>query len=184
MHHDLLLGQINLLSWLLANGGDGSIADGAGDLAIHYAAIGDQPLAILTLADKGIWQNFKIIVINLDQSSWRIFFPFYCLFEVKPPYDPVCPSIGRLVVWYVGLTVIMSKKGVKFHFHAPTVAHVILILHYFSKAWSLGSPVNCQNGDKRTPLHLSVINGNMETVRALLKVGASPNAQVNLFTHR
>ena len=118
----------------------------------------------------------------LHQSSWRIFFPFYCLFEVKPPYDPVCPSIGRLVVWYVGLTVIMSKKGVKFHFHASTVAHVILILHYFSKAWSLGSPVNCQNGDKRTPLHLSVINGNMETVRALLKVGASPNAQVNLFT--
>ena len=54
MHHDLLLGQISLLSWLLANGGDGSIADGAGDLAIHYAAIGDQPLAILTLADKGI----------------------------------------------------------------------------------------------------------------------------------
>ena len=41
-----------------------------------------------------------------------------------------------------------------------------------------GSAVNAQNLEKRTPLHLAVISRHLETVTALLKVGASPNIQV------
>ena len=36
--------------------------------------------------------------------------------EVKLPYDPVSPSVS----WAVGRSVIISEKGGKFHFHAPT----------------------------------------------------------------
>merc|ERR1719309_1787316 len=85
-------GDVNMLNWLLINGGDGAISDSAGDLPIHYAAIGSKPMAILCLVDKG-------------------------------------------------------------------------------------SPINSQNGEKRTPLHLSVINQHLDTVKSLLKVGASVNVQ-------
>ena len=48
------------------------------------------------------------------------------LLEVKLPYDQVCLSAGRLFGWLVGrsvgwsvcLSVIISKKGGKLHFHA------------------------------------------------------------------
>ena len=43
---------------------------------------------------------------------------------------------------------------------------------------TLGSPVNVENKENRTPLHQAVIGRNMETVTALLKVGAAVNIQV------
>ena len=43
-----------MVDWLLGNGGDALITDSAGDISLHYAAIGAKPLAILTLVDKGI----------------------------------------------------------------------------------------------------------------------------------
>lgn len=52
--------------------------------------------------------------------------------------------------------------------------------HYADLYFVKGVPPNSQNLEKRTALHLSVINRNIETVRALLKVGASVNIQVRL----
>ena len=47
------IGHVNVIDWLLLNGGDAGIPDTAGDLPLHYAAISAKPLAILTLVDKG-----------------------------------------------------------------------------------------------------------------------------------
>ena len=47
------LGDVNMMNWLLLNGGDGAISDSAGDLPIHYAAIGSKPMSVLSLVDKG-----------------------------------------------------------------------------------------------------------------------------------
>jgi len=46
-------GDVNMMNWLLLNGGDGAISDSAGDLPIHYAAIGSKPMSVLSLVDKG-----------------------------------------------------------------------------------------------------------------------------------
>ena len=46
--------------------------------------------------------------------------------EVKLPYDPVCPSVSRLVGWYVCRN---FRKGHKVSLHAPIGALVILLIH-------------------------------------------------------
>ena len=45
-----------------------------------------------------------------------------------------------------------------------------------------GSAINVQNKEGRTPLHQAVIGRNMDTLTAILKVGASVNIQVTLFS--
>ncbi len=58
------VGHVNVIDWLVLNGGDAGISDTAGDIPLHYAAIAAKPLAILTLVDKGkCFSNFGIVTL-------------------------------------------------------------------------------------------------------------------------
>ena len=97
------------------------------------------------------FQNYWLVFIQIITEEWgrgvaevgRMRGSNY--FEVGPllsrgwgdiigsAYDPLCRLVGLSVCWTVSRIIMISLKGEKLHFHAPTFS----ILDFASKMWSI-----------------------------------------------
>ena len=80
-------------------------------------------------------QDYIYIKVHIAFSLFFMFWPFRTLLKVKLPYGWPCLSARRLFVllvfWSVDLSVIISLKAEKFHFHALIGARVYIALITF-----------------------------------------------------